>query len=51
MHCIYNSVTVFDRDQNNIRKMPAEVEAALSNRPILIYEQDVEGEVRRVRGE
>jgi uncharacterized DUF497 family protein len=45
---------VFDWDQNNLRKIrahrikPAEVEAAVSNSPILIYEQDVEGEVRYV---
>jgi uncharacterized DUF497 family protein len=45
---------VFDWDQNNLRKIrahrikPAEVEAALSNSPILIYEQDVQGEVRYI---
>jgi uncharacterized DUF497 family protein len=45
---------VFDWDKNNLRKVrahgikPAEVEAALSNSPILIYEQDVQGEVRYV---
>jgi uncharacterized DUF497 family protein len=45
---------VFDWDDSNLRKIRAhrikadEVEAALSNGPILIYEQDVEGEVRYV---
>ncbi|HZY74587.1 MAG TPA: hypothetical protein VFE22_15870 [Edaphobacter sp.] len=54
MHCIYNGNVVFEWDQNNLRKIrahrikPAEVEAALSNSPMLIYEQDVQGEVRYV---
>jgi uncharacterized DUF497 family protein len=45
---------VFDWDESNLRKVrahrikPQEVEQALSNAPILIYEQDVEGEVRFV---
>ena len=45
---------MFDWDTNNLRKIRArrikaeEVEAALSNDPIAIYEQDVEGEVRYV---
>jgi uncharacterized DUF497 family protein len=45
---------VFDWDTNNLRKIRAhrmtaeEVETALSNDPIPIYEQDVEGEVRYV---
>jgi uncharacterized DUF497 family protein len=45
---------VFEWDQNNLHKVrahrikPGEVEAALSNSPILIYEQDVQGEVRYV---
>jgi uncharacterized DUF497 family protein len=45
---------VFDWDENNLRKIrahrikPDEVEAALSNNPILLYEQDVQGEVRFV---
>jgi uncharacterized DUF497 family protein len=54
MHCIYNGGAVFDWDKNNLRKVrahrikPAEVEAAVSNSPILIYEQDVQGEIRYV---
>lgn len=45
---------MFDRDDSNLRKIRAhrinaqEVEAALSNAPILIYEQNVESEVRYV---
>ena len=45
---------VFDWDENNLRKVRAhrikrvEVEQGLSNAPILIYEQDVQGEVRYV---
>ena len=45
---------MFDWDENNLRKIRAhrikavEVEQALSNRPILIYEQDVRGELRYV---
>jgi uncharacterized DUF497 family protein len=45
---------VFDWDTNNVRKLQThrikaeEVEKALSNDPIPIYEQDVEGEVRYV---
>jgi hypothetical protein len=47
-------VPVFDWDDNNLRKIRAhrikaeEVEQALSNDPILIYEQDVGAEVRYV---
>jgi uncharacterized DUF497 family protein len=54
MQCIYNQSAVFDWDANNLRKIrmhrikAAEVETALSNGPISIYEQDVEGEVRYV---
>jgi uncharacterized DUF497 family protein len=54
MHCIYNGIAVFDWDKNNLRKVrthrikPEEVEQSLSNDPILIYEQDVEGERRYV---
>jgi hypothetical protein len=49
MQCIYNGSAVFDWDTNNLRKIRAhrikaeEVEKALSNDPIPIYEQDVEG--------
>jgi uncharacterized DUF497 family protein len=45
---------VFDWDENNLRKIrahrikPEEVEQSLSNRPIAIYEQDVQGELRYV---
>jgi uncharacterized DUF497 family protein len=45
---------VFDWDESNLRKIrahrikPQEVEQALSSAPILIYEQDVEGEARYV---
>ena len=45
---------MFDRDKNNLRKIKAhrikaeEVERALSNDPIPIYEQDVDGEMRYV---
>lgn len=52
MQCIYNEDAVFDWGTNNLRKIRAhrinaeEVERALSNVPILIYEQDVEGETR-----
>lgn len=54
MQCIYNGSAVFEWDTNNLRKIRAhrikaeEVERALSNAPIPIYEQDVEGEVRYV---
>jgi hypothetical protein len=54
MHCIYNEEAVFDWDENNLRKIRAhrikseEVEQGLSNSPILIYEQDVRGELRYV---
>jgi len=54
MLCIYNESAVFDWDENNLRKIrahrirPGEVEKALSNEPIPIYEQNVEGEVRHV---
>jgi uncharacterized DUF497 family protein len=45
---------VFDWDANNLRKIRAhrikaeEVEQALSDAPIAIYEQDVDGETRYV---
>ncbi len=45
---------MFDWDANNLRKIRArrikakEVEKALANDPIPIYEQDVEGEARYV---
>ena len=45
---------MFDWDKNNLRKIKAhrikaeEVERALSNDPIPIYEQDVDGEMRYV---
>lgn len=54
MQCIYNGDAVFDWDASNLRKIRAhrikagEVENALSNDPIPIYEQDVEGEPRHV---
>jgi uncharacterized DUF497 family protein len=54
MQCIYNGRAVFDWDANNLRKIrahrvkPEEVERALSNDPIPVYEQDVEGEARYV---
>ena len=54
MHCIYNRDAVFDWDQNNLRKIRAhrikraDVEQALSNGPIPIYEQSVGGEPRFV---
>ena len=54
MQCIYNGDAVFDWDTNNLRKIRAhriraeEVEKALSNDPIPIYEQDVEREARYV---
>ena len=54
MRCIYNGSVVFDWDENNLRKIrthrikPEEVEQGLSNGPILIYEQDVQGEPRYV---
>jgi uncharacterized DUF497 family protein len=54
MQCIYNRDAVFDWDTNNLRKIRAhrikaeKVEKTLSNDPIPIYEQDVEGEVRYV---
>jgi uncharacterized DUF497 family protein len=54
MRCIYNRVVVFDWDENNLRKIRAhrtkseEVEQGLSNSPILIHEQDVQGELRYV---
>ena len=47
MLCIYNGDAVFDWDDNNLRKIRAhrlkrvDVEQALSNSPILIYEQNV----------
>ena len=54
MRCIYNGSAVFDWDENNLRNVRAhrikseEVEQGLSNSPILIYEQDVQGELRYV---
>jgi uncharacterized DUF497 family protein len=45
---------VFDWDRNNTRKVrahgikPAEVEQVLAHDPILIYEQDADGEARYV---
>jgi uncharacterized DUF497 family protein len=54
MLCIYNGDAVFDWDENNLRKIRAhrvkraDVEQALSNGPILIYEQSVGGEARFV---
>ena len=54
MQCIYNGSAVLDWDENNLRKIRAhrikaeEVEQGLSNSPILIYEQDVQGEPRYV---
>jgi len=52
MLCIYNRGAVFDWDESNLRKVRAhriksdEVEQGLSNSPILVYEQDVQGEPR-----
>ena len=54
MLCIYNRSAVFDWDENNLRKIRAhrikseEVEQGLSSSPILIYEQDAQGEPRYV---
>jgi uncharacterized DUF497 family protein len=54
MHCIYNTGAVFDWNWNNLRKIrahritPQDVEQVLSNNPIPIYEQDVQGELRYV---
>ena len=54
MLCIYNEYAVFDWDENNLRKIRAhritrgDVEYALSNGPILIYEQNVGSELRFV---
>jgi uncharacterized DUF497 family protein len=54
MRCIYNGSAVFDWDKNNLKKIRAhrirraEVEQALSNAPILIYEQDAGDEQRYV---
>lgn len=45
---------MFDWDKNNLRKIrahriePEEVEQGLSNSPIPIYEQDVQGELRYI---
>lgn len=50
MHCIYTGGAVFDWDESNLRKIRrhrikrTEVEEALSNSPILIYEQEEGGE-------
>ena len=47
-------MTVFDWDRDNLRKIKAhrikqaEVEQALSGDPLLVYEQDADGEVRYV---
>ena len=54
MLCIYNEDAVFDWGDDNLRKIRAhrlkrgDVEEALSNDPILIYEQSVAGEPRFV---
>jgi uncharacterized DUF497 family protein len=54
MRCIYNGSAVFEWDENNLRKIrahrikPEEVEQGLSNGPIPIYEQNVQGEPRYV---
>jgi uncharacterized DUF497 family protein len=54
MQCIHNKSVGFDWDAGDLRKIRAhrintqEVEQALSNDPIQIYEQDVEGEARYV---
>src|SRR5690242_21872707 len=54
MLCIYNGDAVFDWDESNLRKIRAhrlkraDVEYALANGPILIYEQNVGGELRFV---
>ncbi len=54
MLCIYNGDAVFDWDEDNLRKIGGhrikrgDVEFALSNGPILIYEQNVGGELRFV---
>ena len=54
MRCIYNENAVFDWDPNNLKKIRAhrvrrvEVEQALSNAPILVYEQDAGNEQRYV---
>lgn len=54
MHCIYNRSVVFDWDKHNLRKIRAhrieaeEVERTLSNAPIPVYEQDVDGETRYI---
>src|SRR5207253_2135776 len=51
---IYNKSPVFDWDESNLRKIRAhrikrdEVEQALSNGPIPICQQDVEGKLRYV---
>lgn len=43
---------MFEWDRNNLRKIrahtiePGEVEESLTNDPLLIYEQNVEGEIR-----
>ena len=45
---------MFDWDENNLRKIKvhrvtaAEVEQALSREPILVYEQEADGEIRYV---
>lgn len=47
-------LSLFDWDNRNLRKIrahrikAAEVEEALSREPLLIYEQDADGEVRHV---
>jgi uncharacterized DUF497 family protein len=56
VQCIAYTIgsVVFDWDKNNLRKIRAhrikadEVESALSNNPIPVYEQDVDGEPRYI---
>jgi hypothetical protein len=54
MRCIYSGTAVFDWDESNLRKIRAhrikrgDVEEALSNGPIPIYEQNMGGEPRFV---
>ncbi|MBM3727852.1 MAG: BrnT family toxin [Acidobacteria bacterium] len=53
MQCIYND-GVFEWDRHNLKKIEAhgvsavEVEQALSISPVLVYEQDADGEIRYV---
>ena len=49
MRCIYNGDASFDLDPTQLaedRVKRKEVEQALTNDPIPIYEQDVQGELR-----